>query len=81
MFSTKKKKKKKKKGHITTVFIVAINCYHLTYDVSYKTLIGTKPLRIMFDKVDGFIRDYGGTKLFDLEKYDTTYDRIIIYKI
>ena len=79
MFSTKKKKKKKL--HITTVFIVAINCYHLTYDVSYKTLIGTKPLRIMFDKVDGFIRDYGGTKLFDLEKYDTAYDRIIIYKI
>ena len=30
----------------------------LIYDVSYKTLIGTKPLHIMFDKVDGFIRDY-----------------------
>ena len=35
----------------------------------------------MFDKVDGFIRDYGGTKLFDLEKYHTVYDRTIIYKI
>ena len=29
----------------------------LTYDVSYKTLIGAKPLCIMFYKVDGFIRD------------------------
>ena len=30
----------------------------LIYDVLYKTLIGTKTLHIMFDKVDGFIRDY-----------------------
>ena len=27
----------------------------LIYDVSYKTLIGTKPLHIRIDKVDGFI--------------------------
>ena len=30
----------------------------LIYIASYKTFIGAKPLRIMFDKVDGFIRDY-----------------------
>ena len=43
----------------------------LTYDLSYKTLIGAKPLRIMFDKADEFIRDYNGTKylaLFGFEK-------------
>ena len=31
------------------------------YDISYKTLIITKPLRIIFDK-DGLIRDYDGTE-------------------
>ena len=38
-----------------------------------KTLIDAKPLPIMFDKVDGFIRDFDGTKyliLLGLEKYD-----------
>ena len=30
----------------------------LIYDDLYKTLIGAKLLRIIFDKVDGFIRDY-----------------------
>ena len=33
----------------------------------------------MFEKVNGFIRDYDGTKylvLFDSEKYDAIYDRI-----
>ena len=34
----------------------------LVYDISYKTLIGVKPLRIRFDKVNGFIRVYDGTK-------------------
>ena len=51
----------------------------MIYDVLYKTLIGAKPLRIMFNKVDGFIRDYDGTKylvLFGPEKYNTIYDRI-----
>ena len=52
----------------------------LIYDVSYKSLIGAKPLHIMFDKVAGFIiRDYNGTiysLLFGSEKFDTTFDRI-----
>ena len=54
----------------------------LIYDVSYKSLIGAKSLRIMFAKVDGLIRDYDGTKyliLFGLEKYDPNYDRIIYF--
>ena len=52
----------------------------MIYDVSYKSLIGAKSLRIMFEKVDGLIRDYDGTKylvLFGLEKYDAIYERII----
>ena len=45
----------------------------LIYDISYKTLIDTKPLRIRFDKIDGFIRIYDGTRylaIFSSEKYD-----------
>ena len=32
----------------------------LVYDISYKTLVGAKPLRIKFDKIDGFSRVYDG---------------------
>ena len=49
------------------------------YDISYKTLIGAKPLYIRFDKTDGFIRIYDGTRyltLFGSEKYDAIYKRI-----
>ena len=35
-------------------------------DVSYKTFIGSKPLRIRFDKIDGFIRIYDGTRYLTL---------------
>ena len=31
----------------------------LVYNISYKFLIDAKPLRIMLDKIDGFIRVYG----------------------
>ena len=51
----------------------------LIYDIFYKTLICAKPLRIMFDKVDGFIRVYDGTRYLVLsgpEKYDTIYNRL-----
>ena len=51
----------------------------LIYDISYKTLIGAKSLRIRFDKIDRFIRIYDGTRyltLFGSEKYDAIYNRI-----
>ena len=51
----------------------------LIYDISYKTLIDSKPLRIRFNKIDGFIRIYDRTrylKLFSSEKYDAIYNRI-----
>ena len=44
----------------------------LVYNISYKNLI-TKPLRIRFDEIDGFIRVYNGTRylvLFGSERYD-----------
>ena len=44
----------------------------LIRDASYRTLISAKPSRIIFDKVDEFIRDYDGTKylvLFGFEKW------------
>ena len=49
------------------------------YDISYKTLIDSKPLCIRFNKIDGFIRIYDGTGyliLLGSEKYDTIYNRI-----
>ena len=49
-------------------------------DSSYKTVIGLKPLRISFDKIDGFTRIYDRTRcltLFGSEKYDAIYNRII----
>ena len=51
----------------------------LIYDISYKTLIGSKPLRIRFDKIDRILRIYDGTKyltLFGTKKYYAIYDRI-----
>ena len=51
----------------------------MIYDTSYKTLIGAKLLRIRFDKVDGFIRVFDGTRYLVLlgpEKYETIYNRI-----
>ena len=51
----------------------------LIYDISYKTLLGSKLLRVRFSKIDGFLRIYDGTRyltLFATEKYDVIYDKI-----
>ena len=50
----------------------------LSYDVLYKTLIGSKPLQIRFNKIDVFIRIYDGTRylvLFGPENYGAGYNR------
>ena len=50
----------------------------LTYDISYKTLVGPKPLLVRFNKIDGFIRVYDGSRylvLLDPEKYVAIYNR------
>ena len=54
----------------------------LFYGILYKTLTGAKLLCISFDKIDGFIRIYGGNKylvLYGPEKYDAIYDRMRLY--
>ena len=51
----------------------------LVYNILYKTLIGTKSLRIIFNKIDGFTKVYYGTRylvLFRAEKCDFIYNRI-----
>ena len=55
----------------------------LIYEISYKTLIGSKPVQIRFDKIDG-IRIYDGTRYLRLsrvKKYDAIYDGIRYLKI
>ena len=51
----------------------------MVYNISDKTLVGAKSLRIRFDNVDGFISVCGKTRylvLFEREKYGATYNRI-----
>ena len=51
----------------------------LIEEKSYKTLFGSKPLRIRLDKVDGFIRVYdeiGYLALLSPENQDAIYNRI-----
>ena len=51
----------------------------LVFNISQKTLIDVKPLRIRFDKIDEFIRVYDGARyltLFGSEKYDFMHKRI-----
>ena len=50
----------------------------LVYNISYTSVIGAELLRIRFDKTDGFIRVYDGTRylvLFKGEKYDFIYNK------
>ena len=51
----------------------------LIYDISYKTFIDSKPLRIRFDKINGIKRIHDGSRyliLFGTKNYDAIYDRI-----
>ena len=50
------------------------------YNISYTTLIGAKPFRIRFHKVNRLIRIYMGAiylVLFRPEKYNAIYNRIV----
>ena len=51
----------------------------LIYEISYKTLIGAKPLRISFDEVDGFISQKTGiTDIFShILIYEISYKTLI----
>ena len=50
------------------------------YDISYKIATGPNPMRIRFDKIDGFIRVRGDefrySVLFDCRLFDNIYDTI-----
>ena len=46
----------------------------LVYDISYKTLISAKPLRIMFDKADIVYDETRYLILLDPEKYSSVYN-------
>ena len=51
----------------------------LIYDISYKILIGAKPLRIRFNEINGFIKVYDGIRhqvLFGPRWYDAIYNMI-----
>ena len=51
----------------------------LIYNISYKALMGPKPLLIRFNKIDGFIRICYGTRYLVLlgpEKYNIIYNLI-----
>ena len=51
----------------------------LICDISYKTFMGVNASHIRYNKVDGFIKIYDGTRylvLFGPERYDAIYDRI-----
>ena len=54
------------------IFFIILDEKSIENDVLYKTLSGEKSLRIIYNKVDGFIWGYWGTKyleLFGFEKY------------
>ena len=46
------------------------------YDISYKTLINSKPLQLKFDKIDRFIKVYDGARHLTLFGSEATYNRI-----
>ena len=48
----------------------------LIYVMSHKTSTGANPLRIRYDKIDGFIKIYGGIRYLVLLKYKEIYDRV-----
>ena len=51
----------------------------LIYDISYEASIGSKPLRIRFEKIDGIIRIYDRNRYLTLvgtKTYDTIYDKV-----
>ena len=49
--------------HLDDILIDAKSRKNISnYDISYKTLVDSKPLRIRFDKIDGCIRIYDRTR-------------------
>ena len=52
----------------------------LIYNMSYRTLIDSKPMQIRFLKLHGIIRIYDGIRyltLFGWKKYEANYNRVL----
>ena len=47
----------------------------LIYDISYRNVMGSTPLRIRFDKIDGFIEIYDGIKYLAISDH-SWFDKI-----
>ena len=65
--------------HNTLKFYQNSNENILIYNIPYKIILGARPLCIRFDKIDGFIKIYNGTRylvLFAPRICDTIYDKI-----
>ena len=65
------------------LIIEKLHGHILIYDIAFKTTIGTKPLRIIFNQIKGWIRAYNRTIyliLFSFEKYDAIYNRFLSHK-
>ena len=55
------------------------NTLEIIYDISYKTFMGSKPLRVWFDKIDRFIKIHDGIRFLVLlchSRHDLICDRI-----
>ena len=67
--------KKLNESPYENILVYDISCN----DISCKPFMGAKPLHIRFDKVDGFIKVYDGTRYllyFGPEKFDAIYNKI-----
>ena len=74
---------KKMRWKTVLVFILMkklnLKIFVLVYDISCKSLIGAKPLRVRFDFGNGFISVYDTSRylvLFSTDKYDAIYNSI-----
>ena len=55
----------------------------LIYNISHKTLIGSRPLQIRFDKIDAIVTIYDGTRyltLFGTKKWQYLRQNSMSYK-
>ena len=55
------------------------NYMNIFWAMGFHIKLGSKSVRIRFDKIDGIMRIYHGTrylKLFGTKRYDAIYDRI-----
>ena len=74
--------------YIMKVIILTLEIFYLTkknfenilfYGISYRTFMGSIPLNIRFDEIDGFIKIYDGIRYLVLVGggfYDEIFDRI-----